>query len=55
MESGQSVHHIECSAAMNTVAWHPRDYYLAYAGDEQTADNKYAGNLRIFSIKGPRS
>ncbi|KAI7848040.1 WD40-repeat-containing domain protein [Circinella umbellata] len=55
VESGQSVHHIECSAAMNTVAWHPRDYYLAYAGDEQSADNKYAGNLRIFSIKGPKS
>ncbi|KAI8137063.1 WD40-repeat-containing domain protein [Fennellomyces sp. T-0311] len=54
VESGESVHHIECSAAMNTVAWHPRDYYLAYAGDEVAADGKYAGNLRIFNIKGPR-
>ncbi|CAO3631694.1 unnamed protein product [Cunninghamella echinulata] len=54
VESGQSIHHIECSAAMNTVAWHPRDYYLAYAGDETGADGKYSGNLRIFSIKDQR-
>lgn len=38
---------------MNTVAWSPRDYYLAYAGDE-TVDGKYAGNLKIFSMKDPR-
>ncbi|KAI8332062.1 WD40-repeat-containing domain protein [Chlamydoabsidia padenii] len=54
VESGQSVHHVECAAAMNTVAWHPRDYYLAYAGDEIGADGKYSGNLRIFSIKDQR-
>ncbi|SAM03480.1 hypothetical protein [Absidia glauca] len=54
VESGQSVHHVECAAAMNTVAWHPRDYYLAYAGDEMGADGKYSGNLRIFSIKDQR-
>ncbi|KAI8377876.1 WD40-repeat-containing domain protein [Radiomyces spectabilis] len=54
VESNVSVHHIECSAAMNTVAWHPRDYYLAYAGDEMTLDGKFAGNLKIFSMKDPR-
>ncbi|CAO3599280.1 unnamed protein product [Absidia cylindrospora] len=55
VESGQSVHHIECAAAMNTVAWHPRDYYLAYAGDEMGSDGKYSGNLRIFGIKDQRN
>ncbi|ORX42784.1 WD40 repeat-like protein [Hesseltinella vesiculosa] len=55
VESGDSLHHIDCSAAMNTVAWHPRDYYLAYAGDEVGPDGRHAGNLRIFSIKDQRS
>ncbi|KAG0164674.1 hypothetical protein DFQ28_000130 [Apophysomyces sp. BC1034] len=55
VESGQSVHHIECTAAMNTVAWHPRDYYLAYAGDEVNLEGKYAGNLKIFNIKDDRA
>ncbi|ORY93136.1 WD40-repeat-containing domain protein [Syncephalastrum racemosum] len=54
VESGRSVYHIQCSAAMNTIAWHPRDYLLAYAGDELGPDGKYAGNLRIFSVKDPR-
>ncbi|KAG1054589.1 hypothetical protein G6F46_006063 [Rhizopus delemar] len=54
VESGESIHHIECSAAMNTVAWSPRDYHLAYAGDEVASDGKYAGNLKIFSMKDPR-
>ncbi|KAI9319383.1 WD40-repeat-containing domain protein [Dichotomocladium elegans] len=54
VESGESVHNIACTAAMNTVAWHPRDYYLAFAGDEMGSDGKYLGNLRIFSIKDPR-
>lgn len=54
MESGESVHHIECTAAMNTVAWSPRDYYLAFAGDETSPDGKYAGNLKIFSMRDPR-
>ena len=39
---------------MNTVAWSPRDYYLAYAGDEAASDGKYAGNLKIFSARDPR-
>ncbi|KAI9497990.1 WD40-repeat-containing domain protein [Zychaea mexicana] len=57
VESGESVHHIETTAAMNTVAWSPRDYYLAYAGDEKEKPNdKHGiGNLRIFSVKDPRS
>lgn len=38
---------------MNTVAWSPREYYLAYAGDETTSDKNYAGNLKIFSLKDP--
>ncbi|KAF9336705.1 hypothetical protein BG006_007772, partial [Podila minutissima] len=54
VETGESVHKITCFAAMNTVAWHPSKYLLAYAGDE--TDNVpgrspiMAGNLRIFGF-----
>ncbi|KAF9100305.1 hypothetical protein BGX27_000451 [Mortierella sp. AM989] len=54
VESGESVHTVVCHAAMNTVAWHPSKYLLAYAGDEQEprGPNNMAmvGNLRIFGF-----
>jgi THO complex subunit 3 len=31
---GAPVHLIDCENIMNTVAWHPSMYLLAYAGDE---------------------
>lgn len=49
VELGQSVKHIDCSAAMNTVAWHPYEYHLAFAGDEKASDGTYAGNFKIWS------
>ncbi|KAI1315829.1 hypothetical protein EDD11_000324 [Mortierella claussenii] len=53
VETGESVHTIQCYAAMNTVAWHPSKYLLAYAGDEQETRNGNStmlGNLRIFGF-----
>ncbi|KAG0009193.1 hypothetical protein BGZ80_002642 [Entomortierella chlamydospora] len=50
VESGESVHTITCHAAMNTVAWHPSKYLLAYAGDEQEPKGVNLGNLRIFGF-----
>ncbi|KAF9405228.1 hypothetical protein BGZ94_003686 [Podila epigama] len=54
VETGESVHKIDCFAAMNTVAWHPNKYLLAYAGDEQEIlpgrGTVMAGNLRIFGF-----
>lgn len=57
VESGETVHKIECYAAMNTVAWHPSKYLLAYAGDEQESrpgggGSVMAGNLRVFGFSG---
>ncbi|KAF9351050.1 MAG: WD40-repeat-containing domain protein [Benniella sp.] len=56
VETGESVHTIECFAAMNTVAWHPSKYLLAYAGDEQEprpgGGTAMIGNLRIFGFSG---
>jgi THO complex subunit 3 len=34
---------------MNTVAWHPFEYHLAFAGDEKASDGSYAGNFKIWS------
>ncbi|KAG0332796.1 hypothetical protein BG004_001095 [Podila humilis] len=53
-ETGESVHKIDCLAAMNTVAWHPSKYLLAYAGDEQELvpgrGSVMAGNLRVYGF-----
>ncbi|ORX75402.1 WD40 repeat-like protein [Anaeromyces robustus] len=47
VETGEQVHKIECNAAMNSLAWHPSKYLLAYAGDE--LDNKI-GIVRVFGF-----
>ncbi|KAF9572104.1 hypothetical protein EC968_010357 [Mortierella alpina] len=56
VETGESVHKIECFAAMNTVAWHPNKYLLAYAGDEQESrpggGSVMTGSLRVFGFSG---
>ncbi|KAI8801495.1 WD40-repeat-containing domain protein [Cladochytrium replicatum] len=49
VETGEHVHTIQCSAAMNTVAWHPSKLLLAYAGDE-VVNGRPEGNLRIFGF-----
>ncbi|CDW99293.1 hypothetical protein [Sporisorium scitamineum] len=33
---------------INTLAWHPSKYVLAYAGDE--AVQKDAGTVRVFNL-----
>jgi len=45
--SGDAVHQIETNCQSNTVAWHPRDHVLAYAGDEKDR-HADAGNIRIL-------
>ena len=45
------VHEIECRAAMNTVAWHPRRHILAFAGDDKK-DGRDEGSLRVFGFGG---
>ncbi|KAG0052281.1 hypothetical protein BGZ83_002787 [Gryganskiella cystojenkinii] len=51
VETGESVYQIHCGAAMNSVAWHPNKYLLAYAGDEQDRSaGGMNGNLRVFGF-----
>jgi len=49
---GEHVHSISTDAAMNAVAWHPRELLLAYAGDEKDKHReKDLGCVRIFGFK----
>jgi len=49
VETGVSVFQIACEAAMNAVAWHPKQMILAYAGDEKDVHtNRDLGAVRLF-------
>ncbi|KAI9356297.1 WD40-repeat-containing domain protein [Zopfochytrium polystomum] len=50
VETGEHVYKLQCGAAVNTVAWHPSKYLLAYAGDEVSGPSRNEGNLRVFGI-----
>lgn len=36
---------------MNTLAWHPKELILAYAGDEKDKYGRDAGSIRILGFK----
>lgn len=45
------VYQIACKAAMNTVAWHPSNLWLAYAGDEKHKHtDRDEGSVKIFGF-----
>mmetsp|Transcript_11624 Transcript_11624/g.30280 ORF Transcript_11624/g.30280 Transcript_11624/m.30280 type:complete len:319 (-) Transcript_11624:132-1088(-) len=47
VDSGEQIHAISSSVAMNSIAWHPTQYLLAYAGDDKERDQ---GMVRVFSL-----
>ncbi|KAI8586367.1 WD40-repeat-containing domain protein [Geranomyces variabilis] len=49
VETGETVHTITCNAATNSIAWHPRQHLLAYAGDDVRSAMP-EGNLRVFGF-----
>ncbi|CAJ0847276.1 8439_t:CDS:2 [Entrophospora sp. SA101] len=50
VENGSTVYKIKTKAATNSVAWHPKGYLLAFAGDEESSiDRTYVG-LKIFGF-----
>ncbi|KAI8916529.1 WD40-repeat-containing domain protein, partial [Powellomyces hirtus] len=49
VETGETIHTIQCSAATNSIAWHPNRHLLAYAGDE-VSSSRPEGNLRVFGL-----
>jgi THO complex subunit 3 len=44
-ETGEQVHAIATKVAMNSIAWHPSQLLLAYAGDDKDRDE---GMFRVF-------
>jgi len=49
-DTGHLVYQIQCTAAMNTVAWHPKQHLLAFAGDEKDKYDRDSGAIRIFGF-----
>lgn len=47
VDTGEQVHAISSSVAMNSIAWHPTQHLLAYAGDDKERD---LGMVRVFSL-----
>ncbi|KAJ3020855.1 hypothetical protein HKX48_000085 [Thoreauomyces humboldtii] len=54
IETGERIHTIQCSAATNSIAWHPSKHLLAYANDDVSA-TRSEGNLRLFGTGDLRS
>ncbi|KAI8897950.1 WD40-repeat-containing domain protein [Globomyces pollinis-pini] len=46
VESGDPVHTIKTTSSLNSVAWHPSKYLLAYACDEK--DKNTIGDIHVF-------
>lgn len=51
-ETGEKVADISVDAATFTVAWHPKQYLLAYACDDKDANDRRrdAGNLKVWGL-----
>jgi len=45
VQTGEQVHAVPTRVAMNSIAWHPTQLLLAYAGDDKERDE---GTFRIF-------
>ena len=50
VETGELVNSIKCTSATNSIAWHPSQYVLVYAGDEKDKYGKSDGIVNVFSM-----
>ncbi|KAF0378176.1 WD40 repeat-like protein [Gigaspora margarita] len=50
VQSGKTIFKIKTKAATNSVAWHPKGYLLAFAGDEETPIEKQYVGLKVFGF-----
>lgn len=52
-ETGEKVADVPVDAATFTVAWHPKQYLLAYACDDKDSSDRRreAGNLKVFGFQ----
>jgi THO complex subunit 3 len=51
VETGEQIYTIQQDFPMNTLAWHPKELILAYAGDEKDKYGRDAGSIRILGFK----
>ena len=49
LETGEHVISIPCNSAMNSISWNPKEYLLAFAGDDKDY-NKDKGSIHIFGV-----
>jgi len=50
VSTGQQVHQIAPTNAMNSIAWHPSKLLLAYAADDKDRTGRDDGSFRIFGF-----
>lgn len=52
-ETGEKVADVAVDAATFTVAWHPKQYLLAYACDDKDSNDRRreAGNLKVYGFQ----
>jgi THO complex subunit 3 len=50
IDTGEKISEISVDAPTFTVAWHPKQYLLAYACDEKDSSRRDAGNLKVWGF-----
>lgn len=50
MDSGEKLLDIKCEGPMNSIAWHPKQYLLAYVTDEREKQPPKISVSREFCI-----
>lgn len=52
VETGAKITEIPVEAATSTVAWHPKQYLLAYACEDKDKDDhkRDTGNIKVFGF-----
>jgi len=50
-DTGEQVDKIDVKYAINTIAWHPSQNLLAYAGDEKDREEYDVGSVKVYAFK----
>eukprot|EP00051_Salpingoeca_urceolata_P032709 m.16984 g.16984 ORF g.16984 m.16984 type:complete len:168 (+) comp5366_c0_seq1:124-627(+) len=50
VDTGEKIHQISAESGAFTLAWHPSQMVLAYAGDEKDREHRAAGLISLFGV-----
>ncbi len=50
VDSAELVHEIKCKVPQHTLAWNPKKYLLAYAGEEHSKSSSDDGVIHLFKL-----